>query len=128
MELNYDIDVKANLDDIRKTITIEGQAIDSSVNENNWQVPPEDLDYFASTLTHAQLRIDHGTNVEDVKGVVNEVKRIGNTVWFSAEVSSDPVLLTQIEKKYLKMVSPKVVSGENIVFAAYATIKRVMKT
>ena len=116
MELNYDVDVQASLDDIRKILTIEGQAIDSSVNENNWQVPPEDLDYFVSSLIgykiHTQMRINHGTNVEDVKGIVTNAKRIGDTVWFSAEISSDPVLQTQIEKKYLTMVSPKVVSDE----------------
>ena len=112
MELNYDVDVTASLDDIRQTITIEGQAIDTSVNENNWQVPSEDIDFFAQTLKNAQLRINHGTNVEDVKGKVKATKRIGNSVWFSAEVSGDPVLLTQIEKQYLNMVSPKVVSDE----------------
>ena len=112
MELNYDIDVKASLDEIRQTITIEGQAIDTSINENNWQVPSEDIDYFASTLKNSQLRINHGTNVEDVKGIVKTVKRVGNTVLFSAEVSGDPILLTQIEKKYLNMVSPKVISNE----------------
>ena len=46
MELLYDVDVKASLDDLRKTGIIEGQAIDSSVNKNRWQVPDEDLDYF----------------------------------------------------------------------------------
>ncbi len=112
MELNYDVDVTASLDDIRQTITIEGQAIDTSVNENNWQVPSEDIDFFAQTLKNAQLRINHGTNVEDVKGKVKATKRIGDSVWFSAEVSGDPVLLTQIEKQYLNMVSPKVVSDE----------------
>ena len=111
-ELNYDIDVKASLDEIRQTITIEGQAIDTSVNENNWQVPSEDIDYFVSTLKNAQLRINHGINVEDVKGIVKTVNRVGDTVLFSAEVSGDPVLLTQIEKKYLTMVSPKVISDE----------------
>ena len=39
---------------------------------------------------------------------------MGDIVFFEAEVSGDPVLLTQIEKKYLRMVSPKVVS-DNIV-------------
>jgi hypothetical protein len=112
MELNYDIDVQASLDEIRQTITIEGQAIDTSVNENNWQVPSEDIDYFVSTLKNAQLRINHGTNVEDVKGVVKTVKRVGDMVLFSAEVSGDPILLTQIEKKYLNMVSPKVISDK----------------
>ncbi len=58
MELLYDVDVKASLDDLRKTGIIEGQAIDSSVNKNRWQVPDEDLDYFASTLKDAQVRIN----------------------------------------------------------------------
>ena len=39
LELMYDVDVKASLDDLRKTGIIEGQAIDSSVNQNRWQVP-----------------------------------------------------------------------------------------
>ena len=114
MELNYDVEVQASIDDIRKTGVIEGQAIDSSVNQNRWQVPPEDLDYFCSTLQNAQLRINHGDSVETVKGLVTKTKRVGDQVFFEAEVSGDPVLLTQIEKKYLHMVSPKVIS-DNIV-------------
>ncbi len=116
MELNYDIDVKASLDDIRKTGIIEGQAIDSSVNKNRWQVPEEDLDFFCSSLQNAQLRINHGGSEEadKVKGLVTKANRVGDQVFFEAEVSSDPVLLTQIEKKYLRMVSPRVVS-DNIV-------------
>ena len=111
-KLNYDVDVKASLDEIRQTITIEGQAIDTLVNENNQQVPSEYIDYFVSTLKNAQLRINHGNSVEDVKSIVKTVKRVGDAVLFSAEVSGDPVLLTQIEKKYLNMVSRYVISNE----------------
>ena len=114
MELLYDVDVKASLDDIRKTGIIEGQAIDSSVNKNRWQVPSEDLDFFVETVNKAGLRINHGLTTESVKGAVTKAWRIGDQVFFQAEVSGDPVLLTQIEKKYLRMVSPKVVS-DNIV-------------
>ena len=114
MELLYDVDVKASIDDLRKTGIIEGQAIDSSVNKNRWQVPDQDLDYFCSSLAKAQVRINHGTSTETVKGQVTKTKRVGDQVFFEAEVSGDPVLLTQIEKKYLHMVSPKVVS-DNIV-------------
>jgi hypothetical protein len=84
------------------------------LNKNRWQVPDEDLDYFASTLQEAQIRINQGNSVETVKGLVTKTKRVGDSVFFEAEVSGDPVLLTQIEKKYLRMVSPKVVS-DNIV-------------
>jgi len=114
LELNYDVEVQASLDDIRKTGIIEGQAIDSSVNKNRWQVPDEDLDYFCSSLQNAQLRINHGNTTDTVKGQVTKTKRVGDSVFFEAEVSGDPVLLTQIEKKYLRMVSPKIVS-DNIV-------------
>ena len=114
MELLYDVDVKASLDDIRKTGIIEGQAIDSSVNKNRWQVPSEDLDFFVETVNKAGLRINHGLTTESVKGAVTKAWRVGDQVFFQAEVSGDPVLLTQIEKKYLRMVSPKVVS-DNIV-------------
>jgi hypothetical protein len=114
LELNYDVEVQASLDDIRKTAIIEGQAIDTSVNKNRWQVPSEDLDFFCETLKTATIRINHGDSTESVKGLVNKAKHIGEKVFFEAEVSSDPVLLTQIEKKYLRMVSPRVVS-DNVV-------------
>ena len=114
MELQYDVDVKASLDDLRKTGIIEGQAIDSSVNKNRWQVPSEDLDFFVETVNKAGLRINHGLTTESVKGTVTKAWRVGDQVFFQAEISGDPVLLTQIEKKYLRMVSPKVVS-DNIV-------------
>jgi hypothetical protein len=112
--LNYDVDVKASLDEIRKTGIIEGQAMDTSVNKNRWQIPSEDLDFFVETVNKAGLRINHGLTTESVKGAVTKAWRVGDQVFFQAEVSGDPVLLTQIEKKYLRMVSPKVVS-DNIV-------------
>ena len=105
--------LKLVLDDLRKTGIIEGQAIDSSVNKNRWCVPEEDLDYFASTLQEAQVSgLITAEKVEAVKGKVTKTKRLGDVVFFEAEISGDPVLLTQIEKKYLRMVSPKVVSDE----------------
>ena len=114
LELNYDVEVQASLDDIRKTGIIEGQAMDTSVNKNRWQIPSEDLDFFVETVNKAGLRINHGLTTESVKGAVTKAWRVGEQVFFQAEVSGDPVLLTQIEKKYLQMVSPKVVS-DNIV-------------
>ena len=114
LELNYDVDVKASLDEIRKTGIIEGQAMDTSVNKNRWQIPSEDLDFFVETVNKAGLRINHGLTTESVKGAVTKAWRVGDQVFFQAEVSGDPVLPTQIEKKYLRMVSPKVVS-DNIV-------------
>jgi hypothetical protein len=61
MTLSYYVDVKASLDELRKTGIIKDQAIDSSVNKNGWHVPDEDLDYFASTLKDAQVRVNHFT-------------------------------------------------------------------
>ena len=125
LELLYDVDVKASIDDLRKTGIIEGQAIDSSVNKNRWQVLDQDLDYFCSSLAKAQVRINHGTSTETVKGQVTKTKRVGDQVFFEAEVSGDPVLLTQIEKKYLHMVSPKVVS-DNIVCSILPILVRLL--
>ena len=70
--------------------------------------------FFVETVNKAGLRINHGLTTESVKGAVTKAWRVGDQVFFQAEVSGDPVLLTQIEKKYLQMVSPKVVS-DNIV-------------
>ena len=42
--------IKGNL------LPIEGVAIDTSVNSNKWQVPPEDLDFFVSTLQGSRAR------------------------------------------------------------------------
>ena len=63
MELNYDVKVKASLDDTRKTGIIEGQAIDSSVNQNFWQVPEEDIDYFLHPLLKIVLLIHNFFNL-----------------------------------------------------------------
>ena len=82
MELLYDVDVKASLDEIRKTGIIEGQAIDSSVNKNRWQVPSEDLDFFVETVNKAGLRINHGLATESVKGDVVKAWRVGDQVSF----------------------------------------------
>jgi len=38
LELNYDVDVKASLDELKQKGIIEGQAIDSSVNQDFGQV------------------------------------------------------------------------------------------
>ena len=121
LELLYDVDVKASLDDLRKTGIIEGQAIDSSVNKNRWQVPSEDLDFFVETVNKAGLRINHGLTTESVKGAVTKAWRVGDQVFFQAEVSGDPVLLTQIEKKYLRMLAPKL--SQITLSAVYARAK-----
>ena len=98
-----------------KVLLIQGIAIDDTVNENSWQVPAEELSYFVAVSQNAQIRVDHGDRVEDIKGVINILKEPKVAadgrleVPFEGEVSGDEELLTKIEKEYVNSVSPRVV-------------------
>lgn len=94
-----------------KLINIEGLAIDTSVNANKWQVPEEDLDYFAETLKGAQLRADHAESVFMVVGKVPEAQRQGREVYFRAEVGEEK-LVEKILRGYVTHVSVQVDSDD----------------
>jgi len=94
-----------------KLVNIEGEAIDTSVNANKWQVPEEDLDYFASTLKGAQLRIDHAESALAVIGVVPEATRRGDIVTFRAEIGDLPII-EKVLRGYLTHVSVQVDSDD----------------
>jgi hypothetical protein len=94
-----------------KLINIEGEAIDTSVNANKWQVPAEDLDYFAATLQGSQLRIDHAESALAVIGRVPEAKRIGDIVTFRAEIGDLPII-EKVMRGYLTHVSVQVDSDD----------------
>jgi hypothetical protein len=94
-----------------KLVNIEGEAIDTSVNANKWQVPSEDLDYFASTLKGAQLRIDHAESALAVIGVVPEAIRRGDIVTFRAEIGDLPII-EKVLRGYLTHVSVQVDSDD----------------
>lgn len=94
-----------------KLINIEGVAIDTSVNANKWQVPEEDLDFFVQSLIGAQLRVDHAESALMVVGKVPEAKRMGNSVWFRAEVGEEK-LIEKIIRNYVNTVSAQVDSDD----------------
>ena len=94
-------------------IHIQGEALDDSVNQNRWQVPSEDLDFFTESLKGAQLRIDHTESVLSIVGKVTNAVRIGNKVNFEAEVSGDAII-EKIIRGYLDSVSAQV-DSENVV-------------
>lgn len=52
-----------------KLINIEGTAMDPSVNANKWYILDEDLEFIASSLAGAQLRVDHTESALMVVGV-----------------------------------------------------------
>jgi hypothetical protein len=88
-----------------RLMNIEGTAIDSSVNANKWQVPPEDLDFLTQSLIGAQLRIDHAESALAVVGRVPEAKNLGNgQVWFKAEIGDLPII-ERVIRGYLDHVS-----------------------
>ena len=103
--------VKAELALKEKLINIEGVAVDASVNANKGQIPSEDLDFVVESLTGAQLRVDHAESALMVVGKVPEAKRIGDTVWFRAEVGEEK-LIEKILRNYITHVSIQVDSDD----------------
>jgi hypothetical protein len=94
-----------------KLINIEGVAIDTSINANKWQVPAEDLDFITQSLIGAQLRVDHAESALMVIGKVPEAKRVGDTVWFRAEVGEEK-LVEKVLRGYVTHVSIQVDSDD----------------
>jgi hypothetical protein len=94
-----------------RLLPIEGTAIDTSVNANKWQVPPEDLDFFVSTLQGSQLRIDHAESAMAVIGKVPKANRLGDTVQFRAEIGDLPII-EKVLRGYLSHVSVQVDSDD----------------
>ncbi len=103
--INTDLALKEGI------LPIEGTAIDTSVNANKWQVPPEDLDFFTASLKGAQLRIDHAESVLSIVGKVPEAIRSGNQVFFQAEVG-EPSIIPKILRGYVNHVSVQVDSDD----------------
>ncbi len=114
IQLDYIVPAKFKRSADGKILLIEGMALDDTVNENKWQVPEEEMPYFVAVSQNAQIRVDHGDRVEDVKGVINILRepqptidgRI--TVQFEGEVIGDEEFLTKIEREYVNSVSPRV--------------------
>jgi uncharacterized coiled-coil protein SlyX len=94
-----------------RLLPIEGTAIDTSVNANKWQVPPEDLDFFVTTLQGTQLRIDHAESAMAVIGKVPEGKKVGDAVKFRAEIGDLPII-EKVLRGYLTHVSVQVDSDD----------------
>jgi hypothetical protein len=94
-----------------RLVNIEGVAIDTSVNANKWQVPDEDLDFFAQSLLGAQLRVDHAESALMVIGKVAEAKRDGRRILFRAEVGEEK-LIEKILRGYVTHVSAQVDSDD----------------
>jgi hypothetical protein len=115
IQLDYNVPVTFKRSSDGKVLLIQGTAIDDTVNENSWQVPAEELSYFVAVSQNAQIRVDHGDRVEDIKGVINILKEPKVAadgrleVPFEGELCGDEELLTKIEKEYVNSVSPRVV-------------------
>ncbi len=115
IQLDYTVPVTFRRSPDGKALLIQGIAIDDTVNANSWQVPAEELPYFVAVSQNAQIRVDHGDRVEDIKGIINilsDPKAAADgrvEVPFEGEVCGDDELLTKIEKEYVDSVSPRVV-------------------
>ena len=113
MKLNYYIPFRAQVGQDAQLavkenlINIEGTAIDASVNTNKWQVPEEDLDFFAQSLEGAQMRIDHAESALAVIDKVPEARRNGQEVLFRGEIG-DATIIQKVLRGYLTHVSVQV--------------------
>jgi hypothetical protein len=92
-------------------LNIEGEAIDTSVNTNKWQVPQQDLDFFVSTLSTAMMRVDHAESALAVIGRITKAVRDDSRVLFRAEVG-DRAVIEKILRGYLQHVSAQVDSDD----------------
>ncbi len=114
IHLDYNVPVTFKRSTDGKILLIQGTAIDDTVNENSWQVPAEELPYFVTNSQNAQIRVDHGDRVEDIKGVINILHQPQTSedgriiVPFEGEVSGDEELLAKIEREYVNSVSPRI--------------------
>lgn len=109
-----------NSDDLQ-TIILRGVLIDSTVNENGWQIEEEDLDNIATQSVGTQLRLDHSDDVTKVKGKIltteldyphAEAKEEWDPanenvhVHFSAEmITNDPNVIIPVTRGYVDHVS-----------------------
>ena len=109
--LDYSVPASFKRSSDGKALLIKGIAIDDTVNENSWQVPAEELAHFVAASQNAQIQVDHGDRVEDIKGVINILKEPRAAadgrleVPFEGELSGHEELLTKIEKEYVNSVS-----------------------
>ena len=104
IQLDYNVPVTFRRSFDRKVLLIQGTAIDDTVNENSWQVPTEELSYFVAVSQNAQIRVDHGDQVEDIKGIIKIIKEPKVAadgrleVSFEGELSGEEELLTKIRE------------------------------
>ena len=78
---------------------------------------------------NAQIRVDHGDRVEDIKGVINilhlpQTSADGRIVVpFEGEVSGDEELLAKIEREYVNSVSPRIL-GRSLLQLMWIPLQR----
>jgi hypothetical protein len=81
---------------------LDGIAVTDEKNANNWALKPGELDGVAAQLkdtgnSHVQLRVNHGSDVQDVCGRVLTAEHKGNDVPFHARITTaDPKILVPV--------------------------------
>jgi hypothetical protein len=103
-----------------KRLKIRGIAIDSSENQNHWQLAEEDLEEVAKALVGKNIMKNHDSdNVDSVIGIVTnagvEEAKAGDTplkqVWFEGEVA-DKGIIEKLLLGYLKFTSIQILAPE----------------
>jgi hypothetical protein len=108
-ELKYFVDFQAERKAaeggaLSNVLKIRGKAVDTSVNANRWAILPQDLDLVANELSNVPMLTDHQVSVFNIVGKATRGERVGNEVFFEAEVF-DQRIIPLIENGIVKYVS-----------------------
>jgi len=83
--------IKADLSE-DKDLIIEGIAVDTSVNENKWAVPEDELESLTTQFNaKRQVRVDHSKSFRDIVGYIEKAERDGSKIKFRARIH-DPII------------------------------------
>ena len=113
--MKYEVPIQTKIEN--NILIIEGQAIDTTVNDRNWAIEEADIPDFIASLKDSviQIRDAHrAISTEDIKGKVTEAWRDGNSVRFRAEILGDPALLQKILEGCITDSSPGIIGAEYI--------------
>ena len=87
MDFQFGVNIVSSTLSEDKDLIIEGTAVDSSVNENRWAVPLDELDSLTTQFnSKRQVRVDHSKAFKDIVGYVEKAERDGDKIKFKARI------------------------------------------
>lgn len=122
--MDFEIPIQAKLEN--NILVIEGQAIDTTVNDRNWAIEEADIPEFMASLQDSVVQIrdtHHSGTTKDIKGKVVECWREDYVnpdglkvaaVRYKAHVLGDPELLQKILEGCITDSSPGCIAADYV--------------